>query len=163
MGTPNPRSPGRLVQWTPLQVSAMVVASLFLIVGVLGFIPGITSNYDELTWAGHHSGAMLLGLFNVSVLHNLVHLAFGAVGLLMARQFGSARAFLIGGGLIYGVLWLYGLVIDRESPANFIPVNTADNWLHFALGVLMVALGLLLGKTATASHGAGTGAPGTIE
>lgn len=163
MGTTNPRTPGRVGQWAPLQISAMVVASLFLVVGILGFIPGITTDYEQLSWAGHHSGAMLLGLFNVSVLHNLVHLAFGVVGLLMARQFGSARAYLIGGGLIYGVLWLYGMVIDRESSANFIPVNTADNWLHFALALVMVGLGVLLGRAATASSGAGTGAPGTIE
>lgn len=42
------------------------------------------------------------------------------------------------------VLWLYGLVIDRESRANFIPVNTADNRLHFVLGAAMIALGVLL-------------------
>lgn len=141
----------------------MLVAILFLLVGVLGFIPGITTGYDDLTWAGHHSEAMLLGLFNVSVLHNLVHLAFGAVGLLMARAVGPARTYLIGGGAIYAVLWLYGLVIDRDSSANFIPVNTADNWLHFGLAIVMIGLGLLFSRTATAAGGVGTGAPGTIE
>jgi len=50
----------------------------------------------------------------------------------------------VGGGVIYLVLWLYGLVIDKESSANFVPVNSADDWLHFLLGVGMVALGLLL-------------------
>ncbi|GHD30261.1 hypothetical protein GCM10007147_31870 [Nocardiopsis kunsanensis] len=56
----------------------------------------------------------------------------------------AARIFLIGGGVIYLVLWLYGLVIDLDSAANFVPLNTADNWLHFVLGVGMIALGLLL-------------------
>ncbi len=28
--------------------------------------------------------------------------------------------------------------------ANFIPINTPDNWLHFVLGVGMIVLGVLL-------------------
>lgn len=46
--------------------------------GVAGFVPGITTDYDRMTFANHHSGAMLLGVFVVSVLHNLVHLASDA-------------------------------------------------------------------------------------
>jgi hypothetical protein len=132
---------------TPLQLAAMAVGAVFLLVGVLGFIPGITSEYDSLKFAGHESHAMLLGIFKVSILHNIVHLLFGVAGLALARTWSGARSFLIGGGVIYLVLWLYGLVIDKESTANFVPVNTADNWLHFALGVGMIALGVLLSRT----------------
>jgi hypothetical protein len=136
---------------TPLQTAAAVVGATFLLVGVLGFVPGITSNYDTMTFAGHESGAELLGIFGVSVLHNLVHLLFGVAGLSMSRTWSGARSFLIGGGAIYLVLWLYGLLIDLGSSANFVPVNDADNWLHFVLGVAMVALGLLLGRSASAT------------
>ncbi len=45
------------------------------------------------------------------------------------------------------VLWLYGLVIDLNSTANFVSLNTADNWLHLFLGVGMVGLGLALGRS----------------
>ncbi|RJQ76616.1 DUF4383 domain-containing protein [Pseudonocardiaceae bacterium YIM PH 21723] len=128
-----------------IQVAAAVFGIVFLLVGIAGFIPGLTTNYDQLTFAGHHSMALLLGLFMVSVLHNIVHLAFGIAGLAMARTPGSARIFLIGGGVIYLVLWLYGLVIDHDSAANFVPVNTADNWLHFGLAVALIGLGLLTG------------------
>ena len=44
------------------------------------------------------------------------------------------------------MLWIYGLVIDKHSSANFVPLNTADDWLHFVLGAGMIALGVLLGK-----------------
>ncbi|OLR92931.1 DUF4383 domain-containing protein [Actinokineospora bangkokensis] len=128
----------------PVQLAALVVSAVFALVGVLGFVPGITTDYDQLSFAGHHSGALLLGLFMVSVLHNLVHLAFGVVGFLMARTAVGARAFLIGGGVVYLVLWIYGLVIDQGSGANFVPVNNADNWLHLVLGVGMIGLGLVL-------------------
>jgi hypothetical protein len=129
-----------------LQKAAMAVAAVFLLVGVLGFIPGITSNYDTMQFAGHESEAMLLGIFQVSILHNIVHLLFGVVGFLMAKTFSGAKSFLIGGGAIYLVLWIYGLLIDHESTANFVPLNGADNWLHLLLGIGMIALGVLLGK-----------------
>jgi Domain of unknown function (DUF4383) len=131
---------------TPLQRAALVVGATFLLVGILGFIPGITTHYGDMTFAGHNSDAQLLGIFNVSVLHNIVHLLFGIAGLLLARTWDGARSFLIGGGVIYLVLWIYGLLIDKGSKANFVPVDTADNWLHFVLGLGMIALGVMLGR-----------------
>ena len=140
---------------SPVQLAALVVGVVFLLVGILGFIPGVTTNYDQLTFAGHESEAALLGVFKVSILHNIVHLLFGVAGVLMARTFSAARAYLIGGGIIYLVLFVYGLLIDHNSSANFVPVNTADNYLHLVLGIGMIALGALLGRrvaTTTASR-----------
>ncbi|MFC8419492.1 DUF4383 domain-containing protein [Streptomyces sp. NPDC057236] len=129
---------------TRVQQAALAVGAVFLLVGLLGFIPGVTTAYDTMEFAEHHSEAELLGLFQVSILHNIVHLLFGLAGIAMARAASTARTFLIGGGVVYLVLWIYGLIIDHDSAANFVPVNTADNWLHFVLGVGMVALGVLL-------------------
>lgn len=131
---------------TTLQLAAMVVGVVFLAVGVLGFIPGVTTDYDTLDFAGHHSEAQLLGIFQVSILHNVVHLLFGAAGIALSRSFSGARMYLIGGGVIYLVLWLYGLVIDMDSAANFVPVNDADNWLHLVLGIGMIGLGVALSR-----------------
>ncbi|MEU7478456.1 DUF4383 domain-containing protein [Lentzea sp. NPDC042327] len=138
----------------PVQTAARVVGGAFLLVGVLGFIPGITSHYDQLTFAGHHSGALLFGLFAVSVLHNLVHLAFGIIGLLMARTAGAARLFLVVGGGIYVLLWVYGSAVGEQTRANVLPVNTADNWLHLGLGAAMVllAIGLTIGERARGDY-----------
>ena len=119
---------------------------MFLLVGVLGFIPGVVTQYGQLEFAGHQSEAKLLGLFQVSILHNIVHLLFGVAGLAMARRWDTARQFLIVGGIIYLVLWIYGLLIGHDSAANFVPVNDADNWLHLVLGVGMLALGFLLSR-----------------
>ena len=131
---------------TTLQRASQVVGAVFLLVGILGFIPGITTNYESLGMAGHGSAALLLGIFQVSVLHNLVHLLFGVAGILMARTPTQSRNFLLYGGVVYLALWLYGLVIGHDTPANFIPVNNADNWLHLVLGLGMVALALLLSR-----------------
>ncbi len=130
----------------PLRGIAMLVGVVFLVVGILGFIPGITTNTDDLEFAGHESHAELLGIFQVSILHNIVHLLFGVAGLALARTVSGARTFLVGGGVIYLVLWIYGLLIDHDADANFVPLNDADNWLHLALGAGMLALGLLVGR-----------------
>jgi hypothetical protein len=139
-------APALSTRRTPVQLAAVVVSVVFLLVGVLGFIPGITTDYDQLSLFGHTSWAALLGIFNVSVLHNLVHLLFGVVGLAAARTPAGARSYLIIGGIIYLVLFVYGLVIPMDGPANFVPVNDADNWLHLVLAIGMVALGVALGR-----------------
>ena len=128
---------------------AMVVGVVFLLVGVLGFIPGVTTDYDTMEFAGHESEAMLLGIFQVSILHNIVHLLFGVAGLAMARTAASATAYLIGGGVIYLLLAVYGWIIDKEATANFVPLNTADDWLHVGLGVGMIAMGMVGRKART--------------
>ncbi|MBS7548940.1 DUF4383 domain-containing protein [Dietzia massiliensis] len=131
---------------SPVQLAALAFGVVFLLVGIAGFIPGITTGYDTMQFAGHHSEAMLLGIFQVSILHNIVHLLYGVAGVLLARTAPQARLFLLVGGIVYLVLWIYGLVIGHDSPANFVPLNTADNWLHLGLGVVMVALSFLYRK-----------------
>ena len=131
---------------TPAQKAALLFGIVFLIVGLAGFIPGVTSNFGTMGFAGYTSGALLLGVFQVSILHNIVHLLFGVVGVLMARSDAGARNFLIVGGVVYAVLWLYGLLVAGQSPANFVPMNSADNWLHFVLAVAMILLVVVLSR-----------------
>jgi hypothetical protein len=126
-----------------VQGAALLIACVFLTVGLLGFIPGVTTDYGLLQWAGHQPGAKLFGVFAVSGVHNVVHLTFGAVGLMFTRSYAAARAYLLGGGLAYLALWAARFFIDH-SKANFGPVNGADHWLHFGLGGVMVLLGLTL-------------------
>ena len=126
---------------TPVQNVARLVGIVFLVVGIAGFIPGITTNlYDGLEFAGDDGNAELLGLFQVSVLHNIVHGLFGIAGLALAATPGGARSFLVGGGAIYIVLWLLGIL----GGADWIPSNRADDWLHLVLGVGMIGLGVAL-------------------
>lgn len=135
-----------------LQTAALLVGAVFVLVGLLGFVPGITTNFSDLSFAGTESGAELLGIFQVSVLHNIVHLLFGVVGIAMAKTAAGAKLYLVGGGVIYLVLFLYGLVINLDSAANFVPLNTADNYLHLVLGIAMIALGTVLGKDRAAAR-----------
>ncbi len=122
---------------------ALVVGAVFVVVGILGFIPGITTDHDQLRFAGHESQAQLLGVFQVSVLHNLLHLGLGVAGLAAARRNSWSVAYLFLGGVAYLGLWVWGMAVSADSEANLVPLDSADNWLHLGLGVGMLALGTL--------------------
>ncbi len=123
---------------THVQMVALLAGISFLLLGLFGFIPGITTRFDDLAFAGERSHAQLLGVFQVSVVHNIVHLIFGLAGITMARTWEGARAFLLGGGVVYVALWLLGAL----GGADWIPADSADNWLHLGLGVAMISVGL---------------------
>lgn len=135
-----------------VQTAALVAGVVFLAVGVLGFVPGITTNYNQLSFAGHESEAMLLGIFQVSVLHNIVHLLFGVLGIAASKSRSNSRNFLIGSGVVYLLLTAYGYLIDQNTAANFVPVNHGDNLLHLALGLGLLAAGLVLGKNTAGNN-----------
>ena len=125
---------------TRVQNVARLVGIVFLLVGIAGFIPGVTTNlYEGLEFAGNDGTAELLGIFQVSVLHNIVHGLFGLAGLALAATPSGARTYLIGGGAIYLVLFMIGII----GGGDWIPVDDADNWLHLLLGAGMVGLGVL--------------------
>jgi uncharacterized membrane protein YuzA (DUF378 family) len=124
-----------------LQTVALLFGIVFLLVGILGFIPGVTTDAPG-DFLGEDSEAELFGVFQTSILLNLVYLLFGIAGLALARTWDGARTFLIGGGAIYAVLWVLGLV----GGAEWIPTNTSDHWLHFVFAATMLGAGFLLGR-----------------
>lgn len=123
------------------QILALVFGLTFLLVGIAGFIPGVTTNFDDLSLLGTQSDAELLGIFRVSVLHNIVHVLFG-VGIIAAARESWSMVYLLGGGLTYVVVSAYGFLIEHDSDANFLPVNTADNLLHVGLSIALLGAGL---------------------
>lgn len=127
---------------SPPQRMAAAVATASVVVGTAGFVPGLVQDYGQLEFAGLDSTAELLGLFQVSILLNIIHLTVGAVGLAMASRVNGADEFLVGGGVVYLLLWAFGLAVGPTGSTNLVPLDMADNWLHFGLGIAMIALGL---------------------
>jgi hypothetical protein len=138
-----------------VQSAAVLVAAAFLLIGVLGFVPVITTHLDTMQLAGHGSGALLFDVFAVSVVHNLIHIALGIAGLLLASSYARARAYLLGGGSLFIGAWIWGLFLHRGDPANVLPLNNSDNWLHLGIGVTMILLALTLAgaKVPTGARG----------
>ena len=103
----------------PCSERAELAGVVFLLVGIAGFIPGITTNlYDGLEFAGDDGNAKVIGLFEVSVLHNIVHGLFGIAGLALAKTASGARTYLIGGGAIYVLL----AVVQVIGAGDWVPL-----------------------------------------
>lgn len=133
---------------TPVQDVARLAGIVFLVTGVAGFVPGLTTNlYDGLEFAGSDGTSELLGTFAVSVLHNIVHGLFGLAGLALAATPNGARAYLLGGGAIYLALFLLGLV----GGGDWLPMDRADDWLHLAFGAGMVAAAIVATRRSQAA------------
>jgi hypothetical protein len=151
MTTASPHAHGVHFGRADVQNVGMGVGIVLMLVGVLGFIPGVTTQYSELMFLGPASHAMFLGLFQVSMLLNIVQLAIGATGLAMSRTERGARNFLLGAGALYVVLAIFGLIAGTGS-ANFLSLNMMDNWTHLALGVVMIVAGWLFSRNMAADR-----------
>ena len=118
-------------------IVAFGFGAVFVLVGVAGFV--VSGGHS----AAGHEGGELLGLFQVNVLHNVVHLAVGA-GMLGAAVAGTraARSTNVLVGAVYLVLAVVGLLILGDNPANIIALNAADNGLHAVLGLALLGVGL---------------------
>jgi len=112
---------------TPLLV-ARVFGAIFVLVGLLGFVPNPIVSPD--------------GLFAVNTMHNLVHLLTGAA-FLAGAQFGYARKTTIGIGIYYVAVTLIGFLTKSDMMLGLIHINVADRWLHAGLAVAILSAGLL--------------------
>lgn len=108
----------------PVQLAGTVVAVVFILVGVLGFVAGVSACYDQpalQVWDGHAAQAVP-GLD--PALRRAPALTASPAWRSLAQRPGPANHLLIG-GVTYLVWWIYGLVTDPPGSANFVPRNTA--------------------------------------
>ena len=122
----------------------MIVGGALIVIGALGFIPGATTDIDQLAWLGRHSGARLFDTFAVCAAINVMHLVIGAAGFFFARSYAGARAYLLIGGALYLALWFYGMFVEFGSDAHVIPLNSATNLLYLGLAIVLMLLAVTL-------------------
>jgi Domain of unknown function (DUF4383) len=128
---------------SPAQVFALVIGATLLAAGIVGFF----YNASFGTGDGTERDA-LLGILDVNGWHNVVHIASGAIGLLVAGSYGGARLYALVFGGIYLLVALLGFLAgDGEEIFNLIPVNTEDNFLHLLIGLAGVGAGLATPST----------------
>lgn len=124
---------------------AITAGILFVLVGALGFIPGATKHIafkagERFSGTGSH--AMLFGIFQTSVLANLIFLAVGLIAAVSSFFVLTTRLFFFVGAVFFAFLAIYGFSIDLSSSANFLPMNTAASFLHAGIAVVLLITGL---------------------
>jgi hypothetical protein len=112
-----------------VQKWAWVFGIVFLVVGILGFVPGVTSN------------GMLLGIFMVDGVHNVIHLLSGILAILAVMGSGMyARTYFKVFGVVYAIVTVVGF-IQGDTVLGLIMVNMADNLLHLVIAALALWIG----------------------
>jgi hypothetical protein len=122
---------------TPAQWYCLIFGATLLLVGIIGF--AADAGFDT---GSDIDGDKLLGIFEVSGIHNLIHIASGALLLATAPKRATARFAALGFGVVYLLVTIIGF-IQGDNVLGIIPVNSADNFLHVAISGLAIAAGLL--------------------
>jgi hypothetical protein len=127
-----------------VQRFAQVFGAIYLLVGIMGFIPPLlTGKTPDSSFMG-----LLLGLFYVNWLHSLTHLLIGVVGLATYRSLPAAKAYTLAIGVAYAVLFVLGLVFGVTFLGGLLPLNGWDNVLH--LLTALAAFGAYFASRGTA-------------
>jgi hypothetical protein len=126
------------------QWGALIFGVVFLLLGILGLFVenGMAMDADPAT------SGQLLGVFPVNLLHNVVHLAYGAWGIAASRSTDGSRLYGRIGAGIYAAL----VVLAFLSPSLFglVPIGGDDIWLHALLAAGLAYVGFAGGaQTAT--------------
>jgi uncharacterized membrane protein YphA (DoxX/SURF4 family) len=124
---------------SPARLYALSVGVVFTIAGVIGFFYNASFDVGDSLQSD-----AVFGILEVNAWHNIIHILTGVLGLLAAGY--AARAYALGLGLVYVVVAFLGFIDLGTGDLNdtilqFIPVNTEDNILHLAIGVLGLAAG----------------------
>jgi Domain of unknown function (DUF4383) len=115
------------------KTTSLVFGIVFVLVAVLGMIGTPLVGADD-------------ALFHTNTAHDVVHLLIGLVFLAVA-WFAVDKAVLA--LKVVGVVYLLVAVLGftMTSPLlGLIEVNSADNWLHVVLGVVILWLGVAAAK-----------------
>ena len=121
---------------SPNRLLATVFGIVYVLIGIAGFFVTSGVGFIDTT------GGLLLGIFEVNVLHNVAHILIGAA-LLIAGLSGVRAAKTVNAavGAAYLLLGIVGLFIVG-SAFNILAINGADNVLHFGSAALLLAVGL---------------------
>jgi hypothetical protein len=119
---------------SPARLYATVLGAALLVGGIVGF-------FYSASFGSPGEVDDALGIFAVNGWANVLHILTGALGLLMAGY--ASRRYALWLGVLYLVLSLWGFALGSgEAILGCLPVNTADNLLHLAIGALGVGAAL---------------------
>ena len=124
---------------------ALIFGIVFLLAGASGFIPGmlhpVPANAPPLTVPMGYG--LVMGLLPVNVLHNLVHVLFGILGVVAYGGLFAPRVYAQIVAVAYGLLVILGLLPATNTLFGLIPIYGNDVWLHLVLGVAAAYFGFM--------------------
>ena len=110
-----------------------------------GLIPGLLQPPPaghELAVDSMHGRA--LGLFEVNILHTLVHLVFGIWGLAASRSWSASKGYAKAVAIIYAVFVVMGILSEPISTTfGLVPLHGNDVWLHILLAAPAAYFGFM--------------------
>ena len=119
---------------TPAQTFALVFGVVYLLVGLVGFA---VTGFDE--FAGRTYNEKLI-IFPLNPLHNIVHIAVGALWLGASAKHAAAKSTNLLIGVVYGLVTVLGFA----GLLKFLAIEgagSADNFLHLASSLLALYFG----------------------
>lgn len=121
-----------------IRTAARVLGAVYLLVGILGFIPGLTTPMAATTMGGM---SLLLGLFPVNLLHNIVHIVVGLAGLIVGGSFANSRSYFRTLAVVFGLLTILGLIPATTNVFGLVPLGSWDIGLHLVTTAVAVYFG----------------------
>jgi hypothetical protein len=125
---------------------ALIIGIIFLLVGLMGFIPGIVQPpaAGEPVPLVNTLYGYLLGIFPVNILHSIVHLIVGVLGIVSYRSYDGARNFSRGLAIFYALLAIMGLIPGLNTTFGLIPIFGNDVWLHAVTAIIAAFFGFMM-------------------
>ncbi len=111
-----------------LQNWAWLFAIVFIVLGILGYVPGITSN------------GMLFGIFDMDAMHSVIFIITGIVAAISAASVSASRTYFKVFGVIYALAAIIGF-IQGDTIVGLMDVNMADHILHLVIAVVALWVG----------------------
>jgi hypothetical protein len=113
---------------SPARLYATAAGAFLIVIGILGFF--YTASFGSPGSVEHELGAL-----RVNGWLNVLHIACGALGLLLAGV--AARQYALAMGLLFTALAIWGWAIGAgDAILGFIPAAGGDEVLHLVLGLL---------------------------
>ena len=126
--------------------AALIYGIVFIIIGVLGYVPGVTT-----------ADGMLLGLFHVNSGHNIVHMMSGLIALACySYGVGASRMYFRLFGVLYAIVAILGFFVPHGMILGFMANNPADNWLHLFIALVAMYFGFVAETSEVEERRAGT-------
>lgn len=133
-----------------IRTFALVFGIIYVLVGIMGFIPGLSTHPSDAPHLSVESGhGYLMGLFPINILHNIVHLIIGVWGIVASRNLGGARFFAQALAVVYGLLAILGLIPATNTTFGLIPIHGHDVWLHALSALIAAYFGFIARPTET--------------